>query len=82
MDPSDADMDATNRADTQLVLDCLRRGKSNKEIAQTLNIAEPTVKNHVHHLLEKLDVTTRAQAAAHATLFSGRRQSLSIRPIG
>jgi DNA-binding NarL/FixJ family response regulator len=56
------------------VLDCIRQGKSNKEIAQRLNIAEPTVKNHVHHLLEKLDVTTRAQAAARATLSSGRRR--------
>jgi DNA-binding NarL/FixJ family response regulator len=64
------------------VLDCLRQGKSNKEIAKTLNIAEPTVKNHVHHLLEKLDVTTRAQAAAHATLSSSRRRSLSTRAIG
>ena len=64
------------------VLDCLRQGKSNKEIAQTLNIAEPTVKNHVHHLLEKLDVTTRAQAAAHATLSSSRRRGLSTRAIG
>ncbi|MGH9202811.1 MAG: LuxR C-terminal-related transcriptional regulator, partial [Vicinamibacterales bacterium] len=48
------------------VLDCIRQGKSNKEIAQKLNIAEPTVKNHVHNLLDKLDVTTRAQAAARA----------------
>lgn len=64
------------------VLDCLRQGKSNKEIAQTLNIAEPTVKNHVHHLLEKLDVTTRAQAAAHATLSASRRRGLSPRAIG
>jgi two-component system nitrate/nitrite response regulator NarL len=64
------------------VLDCLRQGKSNKEIAQTLNIAEPTVKNHIHHLLEKLDVTTRAQAAARATLSSSRRRGLSTRAIG
>jgi len=64
------------------VLDCLRQGKSNKEIAQTLNIAEPTVKNHVHHLLEKLDVTTRAQAAARATLSSSRRRDLSTRATG
>jgi len=63
------------------VLDCLRQGKSNKEIAQALNIAAPTVKNHVHHLLEKLDVTTRAQAAAHATLSSGGRRSLGTRAI-
>ena len=64
------------------VLDCLCQGKSNKEIARTLNIAEPTVKNHVHHLLEKLDVTTRAQAAAHATLSSSRRRGLSPRALG
>jgi DNA-binding NarL/FixJ family response regulator len=50
------------------VLHCIRQGHSNKEIARVLNIAEPTVKNHVHHLLEKLEVTTRAQAAARATL--------------
>jgi len=64
------------------VLDCLRQGKSNKEIAQTLNIAEPTVKNHVHHLLEKLDVTTRAQAAARATFSDGRRRGPNTRAIG
>lgn len=64
------------------VLECLRQGKSNKEIARTLNIAEATVKNHVHHLLEKLDVTTRAQAVAHATLSSSRRRGPSPRPIG
>jgi len=46
------------------VLSLLREGRSNKEIAAGLNIAEATVKNHVHHLLEKLRVTTRAKAAA------------------
>jgi DNA-binding NarL/FixJ family response regulator len=56
------------------VLDFIRQGHSNKEIAQKLNIAEPTVKNHVHHLLEKLEVTSRAQAAARATLTPNRRR--------
>ena len=56
------------------MLDFIRLGQSNKEIAQKLNIAEPTVKNHVHHLFEKLDVTTRAQAAARATLPASRRR--------
>jgi two-component system, NarL family, nitrate/nitrite response regulator NarL len=46
------------------VLLSLRRGLSNKEIASTLGIAEATVKNHVHHVLEKLQVTSRGQAAA------------------
>jgi two-component system, NarL family, nitrate/nitrite response regulator NarL len=56
------------------VLELIREGYSNKEIGQRLNIAEPTVKNHVHHLLAKLDVPTRGQAAARATLrTAGRR---------
>ena len=46
------------------VLDYVRAGLSNKEIGQRMAVAESTVKNHVHHLLEKLDVQTRAQAAA------------------
>jgi DNA-binding NarL/FixJ family response regulator len=37
---------------------------SNKEIAQQLGIELATVKNHVHNLLDKLHVSTRAQAAA------------------
>jgi DNA-binding NarL/FixJ family response regulator len=61
------------------VLDFIRQGHSNKEIAQKLNIAEPTVKNHVHHLLEKLDVTSRAQAAARATLTPNRRRPFDPR---
>jgi DNA-binding NarL/FixJ family response regulator len=48
----------------QEVLASVRQGLSNKHIASKLNIAEATVKNHVHHLLGKLDVGTRTQAAA------------------
>jgi two-component system, NarL family, nitrate/nitrite response regulator NarL len=45
------------------VLSLLSRGFSNKQIGSALNIAEATVKNHVHHLLEKLRVQSRTQAA-------------------
>lgn len=55
------------------VLDYIRQGHSNKEIALKLNIAEPTVKHHVHHLLEKLEVTSRAQAAARSMPAQRRR---------
>jgi DNA-binding NarL/FixJ family response regulator len=55
------------------VLELIREGYSNKEIGQKLNIAEATVKNHVHHLLAKLDVPNRGQAAARATLRKSRR---------
>lgn len=58
----------------QEVLDLICHGRSNKGIAQDLNIAEATVKNHVHHLLEKLEVTNRGQAAARATLPRFRRR--------
>jgi two-component system, NarL family, nitrate/nitrite response regulator NarL len=50
------------------VFGCVQQGLSNKEIAAALSIAESTVKNHVHHLLEKLQVETRGQAAARVTL--------------
>jgi two-component system, NarL family, nitrate/nitrite response regulator NarL len=63
------------------VLDGIRRGESNKEIGQKLNIAESTVKNHVHHVLEKLKVTTRAQAAARCTLAFTRRRPFGPRAI-
>jgi DNA-binding NarL/FixJ family response regulator len=42
----------------------LELGKSNKDIAAQLRIAVHTVKNHVHSLLTKLGVSTRAEAAA------------------
>nr|WP_295083696.1 response regulator transcription factor [uncultured Roseateles sp.] len=41
----------------------LTRGSSNKEIARQLSIAEPTVKIHVQHILRKLGVSSRVQAA-------------------
>ena len=48
------------------VLRLLAQGKSNKEIAHALHIAEQTVKTHVSHLLDKLGVPSRTQAALYA----------------
>jgi len=48
------------------VLRYVAAGLSNKEIATQLTITEGTVKNHVHHALEKLHLTNRVQAAAYA----------------
>lgn len=45
----------------------IARGASNKEIARTLGIAETTVKIHVQHILRKLNLTSRVQAAVYAT---------------
>jgi len=48
------------------ILEQIRRGASNKEIARTLDIAEPTVKIHVQHILRKLNLSSRVQAAVYA----------------
>lgn len=45
----------------------IARGASNKEIARTLLIAETTVKIHVQHILRKLNLSSRVQAAVFAT---------------
>jgi two-component system nitrate/nitrite response regulator NarL len=46
------------------ILELVQDGLSNKEIAVRLQIELPTVKNHVHSILTKLGVRSRAQAAA------------------
>jgi two-component system NarL family response regulator len=48
------------------VLRMVAKGLGNKEIASALNIAEVTVKLHVSHVLEKLSVKDRTQAATVA----------------
>jgi two-component system, NarL family, response regulator LiaR len=48
------------------VLKLLARGRSNKEISLDLGIGEQTVKTHVSHVLNKLGVPSRTQAALYA----------------
>jgi two-component system, NarL family, nitrate/nitrite response regulator NarL len=45
------------------ILELIARGQSNKEIARALVIAETTVKVHVQHILRKLNLSSRVQAA-------------------
>jgi DNA-binding NarL/FixJ family response regulator len=49
----------------QEVLDLIGEGLSNHEIAERLVIEVGTVKNHVHSILQKLDVSDRGDAAAY-----------------
>lgn len=54
---------------TERELDALKlvaQGLGNKEIAGQLHISENTVKTHVRHILEKLHLSNRAEAAAYA----------------
>ena len=48
------------------ILALIARGDSNKLIARELDIAETTVKIHVQHILRKLHLTSRVQAAVYA----------------
>jgi two-component system nitrate/nitrite response regulator NarL len=48
------------------ILGYLAKGASNKEIARTLDLAESTVKIHVQHILRKLNLSSRVQAAVYA----------------
>jgi DNA-binding NarL/FixJ family response regulator len=48
------------------VLRLLGRGKTNREIAQTLHITEGTVRNYISHILSELGVGDRTQAALWA----------------
>jgi DNA-binding NarL/FixJ family response regulator len=59
------------------VLQLVINGASNKEIAAQLDIAESTVKRHLHNILEKLHLENRVQAAAYAVrkgLIDGPRE--------
>jgi DNA-binding NarL/FixJ family response regulator len=56
--------DAALTSREQDIIALIDRGLSNKEIARQLKISLPTVKNHVHNILEKLQVRRRAAAAA------------------
>jgi len=59
--PSWVEHDLTDREIT--VLRLVADGKTNKEIANSLNLSEKTVKNHVRNIFHKLQVFDRTQAA-------------------
>jgi len=48
------------------ILNHVAAGKSNKAIAKSLNISHDTVKLHVRHILAKLKMTSRVEAAVFA----------------
>lgn len=50
------------------ILELIANGYSNQKIANRLFIEVGTVKNHVHNILNKLDVSTREDAAAYLAI--------------
>jgi len=53
------------------ILALIAKGASNKEVARELSIAEATVKIHVQHILRKLNLSSRVQAAVYLAGRSG-----------
>ena len=49
------------------VLCLIAAGRTNPEIAEALFITTRTAQAHVQHILDKLDVSNRAEAAVYAT---------------
>lgn len=58
------------------ILQLLARAESNKAIAKTLGISNDTVKQHVRHILTKLHLTSRVEAAV---LFAVEQRDTEIR---
>jgi len=48
------------------IVQLLKTGASNKEIARALNISDGTVKVHLHAIFEKMGVTNRAKLIAYS----------------
>lgn len=62
--PDDTPLQALTRRERQIV-EHLRRGSTNKEIAQALGIMEDTVKKHLQSVFAKMGVHRRALVAMH-----------------
>jgi DNA-binding NarL/FixJ family response regulator len=57
------------------VLDLLAQGRSNKQIAETMFLSDKTVKNYVSHILSKLEMASRTEAAAYAASIEAERKA-------
>lgn len=67
-----AELDGTSKlpdltGQERILLDCIRQGMTNRQIADRMFLAEKTVKNYVSRLLSKLGLQSRTQAAVLAT---------------
>lgn len=65
VEPAEQELDKLTPRERE-ILGFLAQGKSNKEIARSLDLAESTVKIHVQNILKKLSLSSRVQAAVFA----------------
>lgn len=59
------------------ILQLVADGRSNRDIATTLNLSEHTIKNHLFHVFDKLGVSSRMEAVA----YSFNHGSFAERPV-
>jgi DNA-binding NarL/FixJ family response regulator len=74
--PAEEDNDPRYKSLTEQerrILDLIAEGKTNRQIAQTVFLAEKTVKNYVSGLLRKLGMERRTEAAVYAVERTKRR---------
>lgn len=64
--PSGTDMRALLSERELQVVKLVAEGLSNKEISMHLRLSDKTVKNHISHILAKMQLTARTQVAVHA----------------
>jgi len=79
-DPDPADVNAVCQSLTARqrdVLAVLLQGKSNKAICRVLNLAKPTVKNHITAILKALKVTNRTEAVIRVSDAAAALMSLA-----
>jgi len=59
------------------ILALITEGMTNRQIGEQMFLAEKTVKNYVSHLLAKLGMERRTEAAAYAATLAERRRAKS-----
>ena len=62
------------------IMRLVSEGLSNKEIGRRLNITDGTIKVHLHHIFQKLEISNRTLLAALAISYDDRAGSLKDRP--
>jgi two-component system, NarL family, nitrate/nitrite response regulator NarL len=75
-----SDASALTARERQIV-QLIAHGMSNKEIAARLFIEVATVKNHVHNILEKLQVSRRSDAVARLRVIEGGDPGAAVVPL-
>jgi two-component system, NarL family, response regulator DevR len=68
-------------AQERRVLDLIAQGRSNRQIAEEIFLAEKTVKNYVSSLLSKLGMQRRTEAGVYAAILAERRAANPGNPL-